>query len=209
VPKVLAVDEECLILRWVEPGKVSSRWPTVRPGARGPTRPARRRTASTRTASSASCRCPTSRADLGGVLRDPAGAALPQARPATAAASPRRRRHVEEVFGATARDRARGAAGPAARRPVERQRALGPRRGLYLIDPAAYGGHRETDLAMLARSSGCRTCRASSRPTPRSTPLADGWEDRVGIHQLFPLLVHACMFGGGYAARAADASPTR
>ena len=33
-------------------------------------------------------------------------------------------------------------------------------------------------------------------------PLADGWEDRLGVHQLFPLLVHACMFGGGYGARA-------
>ncbi len=35
-----------------------------------------------------------------------------------------------------------------------------------------------------------------------ATPLAEGWEDRLGIHQLFPLLVHACMFGGGYGARA-------
>ena len=33
-------------------------------------------------------------------------------------------------------------------------------------------------------------------------PLADGWEDRLGIHQLFPLLAHACMFGGSYGARA-------
>jgi fructosamine-3-kinase len=33
-------------------------------------------------------------------------------------------------------------------------------------------------------------------------PLADGWEERLGLHQLFPLLVHACMFGGGYGARA-------
>jgi len=36
-----------------------------------------------------------------------------------------------------------------------------------------------------------------------AAPLAEGWEDRVALHQLFPLLVHACMFGGGYAARAA------
>jgi fructosamine-3-kinase len=34
-------------------------------------------------------------------------------------------------------------------------------------------------------------------------PLADGWQDRVALHQLFPLLVHACLFGGGYGARAA------
>jgi fructosamine-3-kinase len=36
------------------------------------------------------------------------------------------------------------------------------------------------------------------------SPLADGWADRAGIHQLHPLLVHACLFGGGYGARAAD-----
>ena len=37
-----------------------------------------------------------------------------------------------------------------------------------------------------------------------ASPLAEGWEDRVALHQLFPLLVHACLFGGGYGARAAD-----
>ena len=36
------------------------------------------------------------------------------------------------------------------------------------------------------------------------SPLADGWEDRVALHQLFPLLVHAAVVGGGYGARAAD-----
>ena len=34
------------------------------------------------------------------------------------------------------------------------------------------------------------------------SPLAEGWPDRAGVHQLFPLLVHACLFGGGYGARA-------
>ena len=39
-------------------------------------------------------------------------------------------------------------------------------------------------------------------------PLADGWADRVPLHQLAPLVVHAIKFGGGYAAateRALDA----
>ena len=43
----------------------------------------------------------------------------------------------------------------------------------------------------------------------RSSPLADGWEDRVALHQLFPLLVHACLFGAagaGYGARAGAAA---
>ena len=35
-------------------------------------------------------------------------------------------------------------------------------------------------------------------------PLAEGWQDRLALHQLFPLLVHACLFGGGYGPRAAD-----
>jgi fructosamine-3-kinase len=68
----------------------------------------------------------------------------------------------------------------------------------YLIDPAAYGGHREVDLAML---------RLFGSPGPRFlaaygevAPLSDGHEDRVALYQLFPLLVHAALFGGGYAA---------
>jgi fructosamine-3-kinase len=68
----------------------------------------------------------------------------------------------------------------------------------WLIDPAAYGGHREVDLAMLQLFGG---------PGPSFIdayaevwPLASGWEERVGLWQLFPLLVHAVLFGGGYAA---------
>jgi fructosamine-3-kinase len=71
-----------------------------------------------------------------------------------------------------------------------------------LIDPAAYGGHREVDLAMLALFGLPHLPRVMETYTEVS-PLADGWEDRLGLHQLFPLLVHACLFGGGYGARAA------
>jgi fructosamine-3-kinase len=39
-----------------------------------------------------------------------------------------------------------------------------------------------------------------------AAPLAEGWEDRLPLHQLFPLLVHAALFGGGYGARAAGAA---
>jgi fructosamine-3-kinase len=34
-------------------------------------------------------------------------------------------------------------------------------------------------------------------------PLADGWRDRIGLWQLFPVLVHAVLFGGGYLPQAA------
>ena len=69
------------------------------------------------------------------------------------------------------------------------------------IDPAAYAGHREVDLAMLALFGMPHLARAMAT-YEEAAPLAEGFEDRAGIHQLFPLLVHACMFGGGYGARA-------
>jgi fructosamine-3-kinase len=75
----------------------------------------------------------------------------------------------------------------------------------WILDPAAYGGHRETDLAMLALF-GCPQLPRVLEAYHEAFPLADGWEDRVPLHQLFPLLVHACHFGGGYAARAGDAA---
>ncbi|QCX74384.1 hypothetical protein C9F11_03405 [Streptomyces sp. YIM 121038] len=70
-----------------------------------------------------------------------------------------------------------------------------------LIDPAAHGGHRETDLAMLDLF-GCPCLERILDGYQRAAPLADGWRDRVGLHQLFPLLVHAVLFGRGYAERA-------
>ena len=70
----------------------------------------------------------------------------------------------------------------------------------YLIDPAAYGGHREVDLAMLRLFGGpgerCFDAYAEAYP------LADGHRDRVELWQLLPLLVHAILFGSGYGRRA-------
>ncbi|NUR09847.1 MAG: phosphotransferase [Nocardioidaceae bacterium] len=81
---------------------------------------------------------------------------------------------------------------------------------VWLVDPAAYGGHRETDLAMLALF-GCPQLPRVLEAYHETAPLADGWEDRVPLHQLFPLLVHACHFGqgsggAGYGARAGAAA---
>ncbi|MFF6783195.1 fructosamine kinase family protein [Streptomyces sp. NPDC012510] len=75
----------------------------------------------------------------------------------------------------------------------------------WLIDPAAHGGHRESDLAMLALF-GCPHLDEVLRGYEQAAPLADGWADRVGLHQLFPLLVHAVLFGRGYAEQALDAA---
>ena len=77
--------------------------------------------------------------------------------------------------------------------------------GIHLIDPAAHGGHRESDLAMLALF-GLPHLQRTFAAYDEAWPLAEGWEERQSIHQLFPLLVHACMFGGGYGARAGDAA---
>jgi fructosamine-3-kinase len=74
---------------------------------------------------------------------------------------------------------------------------------IWLIDPAAHGGHRETDLAMLALFGVPHLQRVIDAYV-EAAPLSEGWKDRVGLHQLHPLLVHAVMFGGTYGARAAD-----
>jgi fructosamine-3-kinase len=71
-----------------------------------------------------------------------------------------------------------------------------------LIDPAAHGGHRETDLAMMALF-GVPQLQRIVDSYAEASPLGDGWRERVGLHQLHPLLVHAVLFGGGYGARAA------
>ena len=70
----------------------------------------------------------------------------------------------------------------------------------WLIDPAAYGGHREVDLAML-RLFGSPGRHFLTAYEERH-PLAPGHEERVELYQLFPLLVHAALFGGGYPASA-------
>lgn len=75
----------------------------------------------------------------------------------------------------------------------------------YVVDPAAYAGHRETDLAMLALFGAPHLSRLLDA-YDEAAPLSDGWRDRVALHQLHPLLVHAILFGGSYGARAGAAA---
>jgi fructosamine-3-kinase len=77
----------------------------------------------------------------------------------------------------------------------------------WLIDPAAHGGHRETDLAMLALF-GCPHLDRVLGSYYETTPLSPGRLARVPLHQLFPLLVHTVLFGGGYAGQAVGAART-
>ncbi|MFJ9038691.1 fructosamine kinase family protein [Streptomyces sp. NPDC102406] len=81
----------------------------------------------------------------------------------------------------------------------------GPDGGAWLIDPAAHGGHRETDLAML-RLFGAPHLDRILDGYQEAAPLAPGWQDRVPLHQLFPILVHAVLFGRGYAEQALTAA---
>ena len=73
----------------------------------------------------------------------------------------------------------------------------------WLIDPAAHGGHREFDLAMMRLFGGFGE--EAFVAYDEVHPLADGWRERVPLHQLAPLLVHTLKFGGGYRAALARA----
>jgi fructosamine-3-kinase len=74
----------------------------------------------------------------------------------------------------------------------------------WLIDPAAYGGHREIDLAMLSLFGSLSP--AFGAAYDEVWPRADGHAERVALYQLLPLLVHAVLFGGGYGASARRAA---
>jgi len=75
--------------------------------------------------------------------------------------------------------------------------------GSWLIDPAAHGGHREFDLAMMRLFGGFGPeCFAAYTDVH---PLRDGWEERVDLHQIAPLVVHAIKFGGHYVGAASRA----
>jgi fructosamine-3-kinase len=73
----------------------------------------------------------------------------------------------------------------------------------WLIDPAAHGGHREFDLAMMRLFGGFGD--ACFAAYDEVAPLASGWRDRIALHQIAPLVVHAVKFGGGYVGAAVDA----
>ncbi|MDX2356264.1 fructosamine kinase family protein [Dietzia sp. PP-33] len=74
-----------------------------------------------------------------------------------------------------------------------------------LIDPAAHGGHRETDLAMLALF-GAPHLEEILRGYQDQHPLREGWRERVPLHQLHPLATHSAGHGAGYAIALADAA---
>ncbi|MEO5851082.1 MAG: fructosamine kinase family protein [Nocardioides sp.] len=209
VPEVLATDHECLILRWVEPGRANADAASAFGEA----------LATTHAAGAAAYGISASPDHEGYIGRLPlTGRTAP-----TWADFYATRRVLPYLR--LARDRGAATAADAAaveavlRRladlvPEEPPARLhgdlwngnvlwGTDARVWVIDPAAHGGHRETDLAMLALFGLPHLARVTDA-YDQASPLGDGWESRQGLHQLFPLLVHACQFGGGYAARAAE-----
>lgn len=73
----------------------------------------------------------------------------------------------------------------------------------WVIDPASHGGHREFDLAMMRLFGGYG--RACFDAYQEVYPLSEGWQERIALHQLAPLIVHAIKFGDAYIAPTKDA----
>ena len=210
VPDVLAAEPDCIVLRWIDPG---------RPSLEGAAEFGRA-LATTHRAGAASFG-----AGLGGAAEDGFIARLPLLNtpaPTWAEFFVARRilPYLRVAHDRGALDRGHVATiERAARRVAELVPEEPPARlhgdlwtgnvlwshegRAWVIDPAAYGGHREMDLAMLALF-GLPHLDEVLEAYEEAYPLASGHRDRVGLHQLFPLLVHACLFGGGYGVRAAE-----
>jgi len=69
-----------------------------------------------------------------------------------------------------------------------------------LIDPAAYFGHREAELGMMTLFGGFS--RAVYDAYETEWPIRGGWRERNPLYQLYHLLNHANLFGGGYTQQA-------
>jgi fructosamine-3-kinase len=69
----------------------------------------------------------------------------------------------------------------------------------WLIDPSVHGGHPEEDLAMLGLFGTVPDRLLAAYQ--EVSPLQEGWQEREALFQLYPLLVHAVLFGGGYRSQ--------
>lgn len=81
------------------------------------------------------------------------------------------------------------------------------RRDCVLIDPSAHGGHRESDLAMLVLF-GLPYIDDVLEAYHHEWPLDPSYRTRIPLHQVYPLLVHAILFGGTCGSAAANAART-
>ena len=77
---------------------------------------------------------------------------------------------------------------------------LPSQKGPALIDPAVYFGDREAEWAMMRLFGGFPQAALSAYQ--ESFPLPAGWRERQPLYQLYHLLNHQLLFGGGYGAQA-------
>jgi len=69
-----------------------------------------------------------------------------------------------------------------------------------IYDPAVYYGHREMDIGMTKLFGGFDSNFYSAYHAVY--PLEKNWQQRLSLTQLYPLLVHAVLFGGHYVSSA-------
>ena len=206
MPEVLAVDHDCLILGWIEPGKPTADAAAAFGRALAATHAAgARRSALDHDGYIGRLPLPNKpRRHLGGVLRRPAGSCRTSSSPATAAPiTADEAAAVESVVGRLA-DLVPEEPPARLHGDLWNGNVLWGQDGrVWVIDPAAHGGHRETDLAMLALFGLPHLPRVLDG-LRRGRPARRRLGGAARLHQLFPLLVHAALFGGGYGARAAQ-----
>ena len=185
------------------PGRVDralprrSRWPRS-------TMPARRASAARTGARPAAGGCRTTRNRTGrrstrraGCSRSPGSRGTPPALPDQHDRPAGARRRIVGTL------RHRRAAGTAPRRPVGRQPAR-RRDGPQLADRP--GRPRRPPRVRPRHDAAVRRLLAGVlRGYDERHPLSPGWQERVTLHQIAPLVVHAIKFGGGYVAAAARA----
>ncbi len=224
-PRVLEVAEDYLVLEWVQQGSLSAEGaeelgrglalthaagapafgapllgtPALLPRRAPPNgRRGRRGGLDLRLAATAQRPHPRLADLLRPAAPAPAGGDRPRARRPLGAGRARGRGGMRAPARAC---RPTGAAGAAARGSVERQRD-GRRRRPPVADRSlrvrrpSRGGSR--DAAAVRRLPPTRIFAAYEE----AAPLAEGWEERVELWQLLPLLVHAVLFGGSYVAAA-------
>lgn len=68
-----------------------------------------------------------------------------------------------------------------------------------VMDPAIYFGHREMDIAMTHLFGGFDP--QFYKAYHNHFPLSEGWEERIEVCNLYPLMVHVNLFGASYASR--------
>lgn len=69
-----------------------------------------------------------------------------------------------------------------------------------IYDPAVYYGHREMDISMTRLFGGFSE--TFYKGYEDEYPLEKGYEDRIKLCNLYPILVHANLFGGSYCRQA-------